>query len=285
VTTFLSRLAERSAATGPRLAPKGLLSRAPAHDKEEEEERGGHGQDGGLDRLAEPDRKDKEQAARADKKDDEKKPEPAPLSRSAPTEEKEPPRDKEEPQSAHRAAKMPDEPEKKKAPEAQGKRPAEEEAHALRRSADGGGEEEEKGGEAHRALRRSEDDKEGHKEGEEKEEARALRRDPASPEEHERLPKPEQTRDEKEPNQLTALRRSPSPGLAAPSPAGAPLFEAGIGGFGPLRPPSPAAEAGFQRPTVQIDQLDVIVQEPASAAPAGAMERSRSIRARYLRKL
>ena len=64
----------------------------------------------------------------------------------------------------------------------------------------------------------------------------------------------------------------------------------GAGRFGAgaaLQMPPLAGREGFERPSVQIDRLDVLVQEPAAPAGnrGGAAGRARSIRARYLRRL
>jgi hypothetical protein len=98
-------------------------------------------------------------------------------------------------------------------------------------------------------------------------------------------PKPEETREEPEPK-LTELRREPTFGATASPPApGPPLFHDGFAGSASVGMPPPRAAESFERPTVQIDRLDVLVQEPAASAARGGLERSRSIRARYLRRL
>ncbi|MCB1351180.1 MAG: hypothetical protein KDK03_00435, partial [Rhodobacteraceae bacterium] len=61
----------------------------------------------------------------------------------------------------------------------------------------------------------------------------------------------------------------------------------GFGAGAALQMPPLAGREGFERPSVQIDRLDVLVQEPAAPAGnrGGAAGRARSIRARYLRRL
>ena len=94
---------------------------------------------------------------------------------------------------------------------------------------------------------------------------------------------PEEMRGEPEPR-LGPLRRTD--GSDAPA-SGAPIPVADPGGWGGREAPTETLRQGdFSRPTVQIDQIDVLIHEPAAPGGAGrAPDRSRAIRARYLRRL
>jgi len=114
---------------------------------------------------------------------------------------------------------------------------------------------------------------------------------------------------EEEPSDLQALRRdvapprpasaaAPPPTFAPPAPRGAdawtprPVPDWTGAGFG-FAPETPAFEAsGFApapaagRAQVVIDQLDVLIHEPAAAAPPRPQaDHGRLLRARYLRRL
>jgi hypothetical protein len=109
---------------------------------------------------------------------------------------------------------------------------------------------------------------------------------------------------EQEPSDLQALHRdiSPGPELSPPAlqgetPASRPLAEA-LTPFQTQAPDFPAGSAipemlpsttrmDEARPTVVIDQLDVLIHEPVAQAtrPAPRQDRDRALRARYLRRL
>lgn len=105
--------------------------------------------------------------------------------------------------------------------------------------------------------------------------------------------------DEPEPSDLRAtraVRRSgaPLPAAAAPSPPpGPPLAGETLGdapAFAPppavfSAPPGAAQEGRLGRPIVVIDQVDVLIHEPAAPSSARAPGASRTMRARYLRRL
>jgi len=151
----------------------------------------------------------------------------------------------------------------------------EEAAQPLRRDA-GGQEKDQEQAQAQaqaQAIRRQE----------EEEDLQAVRRmtgDPASLD-PDNSPFPEEMRDEPEPSALMALRRE----VAAPPAATMPTrpFDPGWSDGEGL---SPTAGDSFARPSVHIDQLDVLIEEPSGAASgAGAPDRSRAIRTRYLRRI
>lgn len=150
-------------------------------------------------------------------------------------------------------------------------------AQPLRRQTEEGEEEEE----AVQAIRRQVEEKE--------EEVQTLRRAGPRPQNlgPDNSPFPEEMRDETEPSPLTALRRDPvgDAGGMVGAPA-LPPFDPGIGdGYGAAGA-MPPQSAEFSRPSVQIDQLDVLISEPAASSGTGrATDHSRSIRARYLRRL
>jgi len=109
---------------------------------------------------------------------------------------------------------------------------------------------------------------------------------------------------EQEPSDLQALHRDISPGadLSAPAPQGetpasrplaealtpfqtrAPNFPAGLA-IPEMVPPTTRMDEA--RPTVIIDQLDVLIHEPVTQARRAAprQDRDRTLRARYLRRL
>ncbi len=105
--------------------------------------------------------------------------------------------------------------------------------------------------------------------------------------------------DEPEPSDLRAIRAerrhgAPPPAAAAPSPPpGLPLAGEAHSDAPAFTPPpavsytSPGAvhEGRFGRPNVVIDQVDVLIQEPAAPSSARAPGASRTMRARYLRRL
>ncbi|MBS9405396.1 hypothetical protein KG088_17450, partial [Halomonas sp. TRM85114] len=95
----------------------------------------------------------------------------------------------------------------------------------------------------------------------------------------ETAPFPEEMRDEGEPSPLSALRREDAVAVGMP-----PAFDpVAMPGAPPIDPPHGDR---FTRPAVHIDQLDVLIHEPAAAPGAGHnADRSRAIRARYLRRL
>jgi hypothetical protein len=162
-----------------------------------------------------------------------------------------------------------------------------EELHAIRRMA--ATEEDEESAEAARPLRRSFVVR------------RSVQRAPAPvPSElgPKTSPPPKIVSDEPEPSNLRALGE-PMP-AAAPPPGPVPTGDrpdrSSWGGEAPMAvlPPQPFAEAHpeppaghFERPQVVIDRLDVLIHEPMAPArgPDGTKRRSRSFRARYLRRL
>jgi hypothetical protein len=132
---------------------------------------------------------------------------------------------------------------------------------------------------------------------------RAVRRAPApGPEElgPATSPAPPIVSDEPEFSDLRALGETPP--MSAPSPPAAPIptahgpDHAGSAGEAPMPalPPQSFAEAPagpstvrFERPQVVIDRVDVLIHEtmPPARAPESDKRRSRSFRARYLRRL
>lgn len=292
MTGFLVRLAARAAVTQTSIAPKGLLNLAASPNGEEQE----------AARLEEPEDEEKDKAKRlnrVEKKDEEP-------DRATRNQKKD--QEKEEVKSLRRAASKDEE----EAPSADAGTTKEEQqdAQPLRRAETDGPEEEQQAKPLRRAKAVEQKDEEdaqtrratkaetekeepeaaaqalrraeaGDKDNEE-DEAKALRRAPRM-ENQDEAPRPEETREIPEPNQLTALRREPAHGAAAP--VAAPPTQDGFATFAsPGLPPARHADS-FERATVQIDRLDVIVQEPAGSAAGGGLDRSRSIRARYLRRL
>jgi hypothetical protein len=176
-------------------------------------------------------------------------------------------------------------------------------------------EEEEEEEEAQALLRRQEHEEEAlqgerlarQETGEEEEaELQALRRQGPDLEglDPETANKPEELAGEPEPPTALAVRRSeagpapvapvepgpPPPGGDGRAPFAGP--DAPLGG--PLdldlTPPGPVVETpppGFTRPSVLIEQLDVLIHEPSPARPGAGrrQERSRAVRARLLRRL
>ena len=294
MTAFLARLAERCVATRACAEPKGLLSRASPSDLEEEK----------ADRLEQPDgpeedntkrlnrakvkNEEQDKASRSDNKDDEKE-EVKSLGRATKeTDEESPPvsadksrQEEQDAQALRRAETGEPENEEKSKPLRRVKphdKQGDEEPKARKAQAPTDGEEEPEG--AARAVRRSEiADKDP-----EEADAKPLRRAPRL-QDPDDAPKPEETREEPEPSQLTALRRETAFGADAPAAAVPASFQDGFAGIGSAVPERPPADAGSGRPTVQIERLDVLVQEPAVSAAARNIDRSRSIRTRYLRRL
>ena len=137
--------------------------------------------------------------------------------------------------------------------------------------------------EAAQPLRRMEEEEaQALRREEEEEAAQPLRRVAPEGMNAENSEHPEELAQEPESPDLRALHRDIAAGIDG----------AGAGaGFAPDMDPvgtSPFAPAqqAFQRPQVQIDQLDVLIHEPAAAASAArGPDRTRSIRARYLRRL
>jgi hypothetical protein len=150
-------------------------------------------------------------------------------------------------------------------------------------------------------------------EGPEVQPARALTEDDMSPES---AVLPDEMAGEEEPRDVRALRRSaegsplPTGQPAAPVTAAAdsrgapaepippwyPAEERAAQSAYPAAPPTSAgsvipapatASLGAERPQVLIDQIDVLIREPAAPAPAAGHtpDTGRSLRARYLRRL
>lgn len=299
MTSFLASIARRATHPGNRLVPKGMLSRAasePEAEPEEEQARALHlgretreesDEARPLRRRAEAKPAEEEEVSptrRAVREREEVEDEPARSLRRARTgplhvEENEPL------QPLHRSAEV-------------GPAEAEEERAAPMRRAANGTEEDEKDEPAqalHRAeappepeetegppvartrtLRRTDEEEVG-------DEVRTVRRVGETPPGPDEMEPAEQLRDEQEPSALTALRRDVSP-----VPVAAPETEAPIS---VLEPPASSfqdaasAPPSFERPVVQIDQLDVLIHEPAAQPRRAAAGNGRSIRARYLRRL
>ena len=187
-----------------------------------------------------------------------------------------------------------------------------EEAQPLRRQAEGEAEEA-------RPLRRQEDEQ-----ADQEEQAQPLRRQgeaeeieparisragrPSEPElDPDEAREPEPPLDVPEPSDLRALRRdiaggpahAPRPRPDSGTPAGSDPVDGATDATGhaaePFAPPSfpapapPSTQSGggdrFERPHVVIDQVDVLVHEPATPATARPPATGRRIRARYLRRL
>ena len=126
---------------------------------------------------------------------------------------------------------------------------------------------------------------------EEEEEMQALRRAAAGPEslEPDKVPIPEETRDEAEPPTVTALHRealtTANSGMNDFAHGDFGLIDSGIGIHAGVTGLDSTGD-GFNRPSVQIDQLDVLIHEPAKTGDSSrSVDRSRSIRTRYLRRL
>ena len=122
----------------------------------------------------------------------------------------------------------------------------------------------------------------------EEEDIQAVRRMGAAPPPPDEMEPAEELRGEEEPSAVTALRRNvvPAPLTAvSAAEAPAPLFDTGYGDFHQSGDAAPAAPLSFERPVVQIDQLDVLIHEPAAQSRRAAIGNSRAIRARYLRRL
>ena len=290
--SFMKRIAARSFATANAVAPKGYVRRQGEPGERREEEQ------------AQPVRRQVEQeeeemqALRRKPTDEEDAQQARALRRQAEEEEEElqtlrrAARDEEDEASAMPLRRQAEEEEEQM--QALRREPAdEEEAQPLRRQA------EEEEDQLQTLRRNARDDKEQQAqplrrqaEEEEEEVAQPVRRmagDPATLD-AENSPFPEQMRDEPEPA-LSALRRdvmsaaTPGP-AAAVAPADnlpAPAFDPGMPAMNGLSLPP---DEGFTRANVHIDQLDVLIEEPTAAAAAGRVpDRSRSIRARYLRRI
>lgn len=298
MTSFLASIARRATPSGNRLVPKGLLSRSasePEAEPEEEQARPLHvrreareesDEARPLRRRAEAKPAEEEEVAptrRAVREREEVEDEPAQSLRRARTG---PPRAEEnEPlQPLRRSAEVgPVEEEEEAAPmrraaDATEENEKEEPAQALHRAeapADPGQTEEPPVART-RIQRRADEEEVG-------DEVRTVRRMSEAPPEPDEMKPAEQLRDEQEPSALTALRRDASP-LAVPAPATeAPMsvFEPPASSFQDAAFVSPS----FERPVVQIDQLDVLIHEPAAQPRRAAAGNGRSIRARYLRRL
>ena len=171
----------------------------------------------------------------------------------------------------------------------------EEEVQALQRQ-----EEEEEAQPLRRQVEEEEEEAQALRRQEEEEEAQTLRRleDDPSRLDPENSPPPDEVSGEPEPPTALAIRRretgaaigeataSPpgdghqlggDPGFDAPSVGHVYLPEAGF---------APSAQS-FERPSVTIEQLDVVIHEPAPArtGPSPMQARSRAVRARLLRRL
>lgn len=313
--SFMTRIAARSFATTNAVAPKGYVRRQGQPGEQPEEERAQpirrqvEEEEEQLQTLrrAQPDEQEAQPLRRQAEEEEEemqalrREPADEEEAQQAQTLRRQPEEEEEELQTLRRAAADDEEetsamPLRRQAEEEEEEMQAlhrepgeEDEAQPLRRQA----EEEE---EELQTLRRSIQDEDEQQaqplrrqaEEEEEEVAQPVRRmagDPATLD-AENSPFPEQMRDEPEPA-LSALRRDAITAPAAPiAPADnvpLPAFDPGMSSMDGLSSPP---DEGFTRANVQIDQLDVLIEEPTAAAASGrAPDRSRSIRARYLRRI
>lgn len=301
--SFITRIAARTAPAPQSVAPKGFVRRSETPAQQEDQAQPLRRQEVEEEemqtvRRVAPDEQQDAQALRRQEQDSDE--EALQTLRRQPEEEEEPAQalrrqqeEEEELQTLRRAS-----PEEEEQAQPVRRQEEEEEMQALHRVT----QDEE---EPVQALRREEEEQTAQplcrQEDAEEEEVQALRRQEQEEEEAaqplrreadspanlnpENSPFPEEMRDEAELPTVSALRREVS---APPGNAGAlptlpidPGMSLGEG----LLPPS-SADDTFTRPSVQIDQLDVLIQEPStSAATASTTDRSRAIRARYLRRI
>lgn len=300
--SFLSRLADRArppAAAGPLLMPKGFVARQPAAVRREED-------------AAE----EEEVASRAIRRQQPEAPEEGEegVARAAAPEEPEEQSagEVQELRRADAGTEAP-EPEDEARPLRRAPVPAtepaetDEEMRAVRRAAAGGEGEDEAEVQPARFIRRAEevplDDTD-----------RPLRQPFQSDLAPGATPPHPDLATEEEPSNLQALRRDAAPSLPAQAEANMPDRAApGSGLAGPLPPsgagfadrsdgrgaayfepqygsafePRSAAAASAELTPVIIDQLDVLIHEPAPSSPAAraAPDHGRMLRARYLRRL
>ncbi|MEM7505594.1 MAG: hypothetical protein AAF415_02525 [Pseudomonadota bacterium] len=142
--------------------------------------------------------------------------------------------------------------------------------------------------EALQTVRRKEEEEELQtlrRQEEEEAEAQPLRRMEAAPEtlDPESSAMPAEIAQDPEPPIANPLRRDVAPSTPTPTtahPIEMPGLDAGL--MGPEPMPMPQS---FERPSVQIDQIDVMIHEADPASRTVQPDRSRALRARYLRRL
>lgn len=291
--SFLNRLAARALPTGRVLRPKSLTSRPRLARMEEEEDvqplRRMEEEDAQPLRRMEED-EETVQPLRRQEEEEEVQATPTrsrmtPVQRMEETEEEAQPlrrmEEEEEVQPLHR---MEAEDEEAAAQPLRRMEEEEEAVQPLHRM-----EEEE---ETAQPLRRMEEEEDVQplRRMEEEEGVQPLRREEAEPEtlKPENSTVPQEMEGEVEPSAVQAIHRDiAAPPVAAPEVPG--ISQVDLPALSDPAPPAfdapPIETQSFERPSVQIDQIDVVINEPASTQRVRPQNRSRDLRARYLRRL